>query len=121
MKEFNLELAKAGHSVQTRDGKSARIVCDDVDNPYSTIIALVYFDGKEFPYLYDKDGYSCRNNRDLDLFMATTKKEGFVNIYGEGNWKECGNIYESEEEAKSNALNKHTYKYITTTKIEWEE
>lgn len=42
MKEFNLELAKAKHPVQTRDGKPARIVCYDKRCGNYPIVALIY-------------------------------------------------------------------------------
>jgi hypothetical protein len=41
MKEFDLELAKAGHPVCTRDGKPVRIVCFDAKGDYP-IVGLEY-------------------------------------------------------------------------------
>lgn len=39
MKAFDLEAAKRGAAVCTRDGKQARIVCLDADNPLFSIVA----------------------------------------------------------------------------------
>lgn len=41
MRKFNLEEAKSGVKVCTRDGRKARIICFDYKGPFKTIIALV--------------------------------------------------------------------------------
>lgn len=58
MKKFDLEAAKRGAAVCTRDGKQARIVCLDADNPLFLIIALVRdtSSGKVTPQSYRDDG-----------------------------------------------------------------
>lgn len=58
MKNFDLEAAKRGAAVCTRDGKQARIVCLDADNPLFLIIALVRdtSSGKVTPQSYRDDG-----------------------------------------------------------------
>ena len=124
MKEFNLELAKAGYSVQTRDGRPVRILCYDVKGHDYPIMALVTeADNKEMPYLFTSTGHINNTviESRLDLFMAPTKKEGWVNIYPnkplETLRKQVSEIYDSEKEALR-------YKFngcIATTKIEWEE
>ena len=43
MKPFDLELAKKGHPVCTRDGRDARIICYDAKTGEYPIIALVYY------------------------------------------------------------------------------
>ena len=54
MKTFDLEAAKRGAAVCTRDGKQARIVCHDADNPLFRIVALVggVISGEETPQSY---------------------------------------------------------------------
>lgn len=47
MEPFNLEEAKAGKPVCTRDGRNARIICYDYKNDVYPIIALVETDGSE--------------------------------------------------------------------------
>lgn len=118
MKEFNLELAKAGHPVQTRDGRPARIICyDRKDNEYP-IVALI--NENEVPWFYRKDGTSS-GNESYDLFMATTRKEGWVNIHQNLQSGNCNywvsDVYNTKEEALFNKQSN----YITTTIITWEE
>lgn len=79
MKEFNLELAKQGHEVQTRDGDPARIVCYDrkSEEGYYPIVALIEKEGEEETYFYTSDGRYFKNpnnTSELDLFMIETKK-----------------------------------------------
>lgn len=128
MKEFNLELAKAGYSVQTRDGRPVRILCYDVKGHDYPIMALVMEkDNKEMPYLFTLIG-SINNSAiesSLDLFMNITKKEGWVNIYRSSNgtmYTEQERVYNSEEEAIAGKFDR-TYNrvYVTSKKIEWEE
>lgn len=57
MKPFNLEEAKAGKPVCTRDGRDARIICFNDNNPLIKIIALVTQpDGFDYHYLYLENG-----------------------------------------------------------------
>ena len=122
MKEFNLTeyLKNPSQKVVTRDGRSVRIVCTDAkgDEP---IIALVYNNIREEEnvYTYNRDGYFYGDNYDyLDLFFDTNKREGWVNIYSEQEYRHPGeNIFSTKEEAiKYKDIN-----YIATIKIEWEE
>ena len=122
MKEFNLTeyLKDPSKKVVTRDGRDVRIICTDAkgDEP---IIALVYNKNREEEnvYTYNREGYFYENNEScLDLFFAPTKREGWVNIYSEQEYRYPGeNIFNTKEEAiKYKDIN-----YITTIKIEWEE
>lgn len=75
MKPFDIELAKAGHPVQTRNGKPVRIICFDRMYKNYPIIALVEVDDTEQSYYYTNEGKLVAGaNNDLDLFMATIKK-----------------------------------------------
>lgn len=124
MKPFNLEEAKAGKPVCTRDGRNARIICFDVKHEYYPIIALIESEGKEFSASFGKDGRfddvyykdSC-----LDLFMAPEKHEGWgwasrlsprsiVSMFAQ--------IYETEEEALSHKPDRGE---PFLAKIEWED
>lgn len=124
MKQFSLEeyLKNPDRKVVTREGFSVRIICTDkVCNKkvsQKPIIALVDFGDREVVYPYSSDGISSSSLPEFDLFFATEKKTGWVNIYNRAT-RGYGLIYESEEKAKQNA---DKYKpYIATTKIEWEE
>ena len=105
MKPFNLELAKQGHPVCTRDGRPARIVCFDrkgikYERPYP-ILVLVDGEEQEEAIACYEDGSSAYGAQTDDLFMASEKKAGWVNIYDEGSdhFTTGNNIYDSEQEA----------------------
>lgn len=124
MKQFSLDeyLKNPQRKVITREGFSVRIICTDkVCNKkvsQKPIIALVDFGDREVVYPYSSDGISSSSLPEFDLFFATEKKTGWVNIYNRAA-RGCGLIHESEEKAKQNADKDKPY--IATTKIEWEE
>lgn len=71
---FNIERAKAGHTVQTRDGKPARIICYDSHHEHYPIVALITEDGEESPSMYCIDGRydrSLKRPKDEDLVMVS--------------------------------------------------
>ena len=114
LKPFNLEAAKAGKPVCTRDGRKVRIVCFDVKGSITPIIALVADgNGNESTYLFHKDGraYDDRDN-DSDLMMLPEKHEGWINLYKE-------RMYGTKEEAIRHIA--PDTKYICTIKAKWEE
>lgn len=114
MKTFDLELAKAGHPVQTRDGDWARVVCYDRCIKEYPIVALI---GKEeLPFIYRKDG-THEGSDCYDLFMAPFKREGWVNLYKDSN----GAIICKYHKSKEDAFRLKQEGCIATTKIEWEE
>lgn len=125
MKPFDLELAKAGHPVQTRDGRPARIICYDRKGN-KPIVALIYEkeDNVEHHHFYFNDGtfLTSNNTSPEDIVMASTKKEGWINIYRNKDFrtlKDYQGIFRSESDAKS--VVQEDDNYITTIKIEWEE
>lgn len=65
--KFNLERAKAGEAVVTRDGRKARFLCDDLDESIYPVCVVICGS----PYAVTKDG-SMVNGKEgnLDLFMA---------------------------------------------------
>lgn len=123
MKPFDLEKAKAGHPVCTRDGCEARILCFDKISICSTsIVALYLKDGTEYLETYHNNGkvYLIRDSS-KDLCMKSQKREGWVNIYKDSNgtYKNSILIHLSKEDAiKERYLIDN---YIDTVKIEWEE
>ncbi len=128
MKEFDYNKAKAGAPVCTREGRPVRIVCWDALNVVFDvkypIVALIEERDVEYPATYTIDGHARSGREDPDdLMMATTKHEGWINVYrpsNEGKYIVSGVAYETESEAKEAGLNKKIT-YITTIKIEWEE
>ena len=120
MKQFDLEeyLKDPSRKVVTRDGKRVRIICTDRLCEFP-VIGLVRTDNVEKVTSYTNSGHVCRGvPLECDLIFAPEKKEGWVNVYQEGNRLRCGNIYDTKFEAEQHG----SYaKYIATVKIEWEE
>ena len=126
MKQFSLEeyLKNPTRKVVTRDGRNARIICTDRRDLNFPIVALVAKEPREgeTARYYTKDGkFYMTGPGDLDLFFATEKHEGWLNIYhNERGFYLRGNPYKSKEEADEVA--KANYKtFCATVKIEWEE
>lgn len=119
MKPFNLEEAKAGKAVVTKDGLPVKIIYWDKKDENYPIVALV--GEHEITETYGLSGNYSTYKNSMDLFMASEKKEGWINIYKydtladrRGNY-----IFPTKEEAIKEGT--PDYDYITTTKIEWEE
>lgn len=118
MRPFNLNLAKQGRSVCTKDGLNARIICFDKKGDAYPIVALVSFGHEEVAYTYTSEGHFYCGSNDLsphDLMMASVKREGWVNLYKNGR---VSNIFDTKEKALDF---KSPNGYITTIKISWEE
>ena len=120
MKPFNLEDVKAGKKVVTRDGRDAEILKYDFRTGNHSILAVLDNDGgSQTVQNYTKDGCYYDNDTDTsyDLFMASTMKSGWINIYKDMGKNITGvAIYTSEQAAVENA-----FPIIATIKIEWEE
>lgn len=127
LKPFDLEAAKAGKPVCTRDGRKARIISFDrkflFKNVSYPIIALVEDAAKEETiYGYNEKGKTLIENdtpyKD-DLMMLPQKKEGWVRIYKSASnvYYLSSNIYKTEEEAKHSS----DCCYVGASKISWEE
>lgn len=82
-KPFNVESAKNGAKVETRDGKSVRIICyDKVADDYP-IVALVNIGGIESCYGYTTEGRLFGNEiNKLDLVIVEEEE----NKFKEGEW-----------------------------------
>ena len=129
LKPFDLEAAKAGKPVCTRDGHKARIICFDSKNdPQRPIVALVEHNDNELLYEYTiegKDRFShISTTGTSDLMMLPEKKEGWVNVYRDCdgvNITKDDNIYSSKDAAISSAQIIDRDNYAATTIIKWEE
>lgn len=118
LKPFNLESAKAGKPVCTRDGRKARIICfDRIDSTGCnlSIVALIQCEGTEVLQLYRDDG-KRGVKADLDLMMLPEKKEGWVNVYKGGLLDTKS--YNTRKEAFDKACPRD---YVDTVKINWSE
>lgn len=122
MKPFNLKeyLANPSKKVITRDGRNVTIHRTNF-NSCQPIIAQI--EGHNSSHSFTRNGKYCIDDRNLpyDLFFASEKHEGWVNIFEDT----CGNrgvgsrIFNSKEDAEKEAKNFNGY--ITTIKVEWEE
>lgn len=111
LKPFDLQKAKEGKPVCTRDGRKARIICFDKMGIYP-VIALVQKGGIELCHSYTEDG-KCVEETNYDLMMLPEKKEGWVNLYDDMP------IYDTKEEALSRTSKIRGL--IDTVKVSWEE
>lgn len=125
-KPFDLELAKSGHPVETRDGRKARIVCfDSLCDKSCRLLALIYSvsNDKEDILFYDNRGkINFSEDQALDLVMSSTKKKGWINVYKYPESHEkfsytATQIYNSEKEARESQV----INWVSTIEIEWEE
>ena len=128
LKPFDLEAAKAGKPVCTRDGRLARIICFNRKFLYEgedyCIVALIN-EGcyNEAIYSYTNDGlYTPGKTNKSDLMMLSEKKEGWVNIVRGNDGKSYmgRGIFQSKEEAE-NTIKAFSDNLIDTIKICWKE
>lgn len=113
LKPFDLEAAKAGKPVYTRDGRKARIICVDVNNDKPIVAVICCKDGKEtYPYTFYPNGLNMDNNvlSNTDLMMLPEKKEGWILL------RKDGYTFDNEEAAKKNCTDEQF-----VAKVEWEE
>ena len=125
MKQFNLEkyLENPNRKVVTRDGRRARIICTNRLDKSFPVIALVNNEDSEKCHSYTEfgkfNGYQTLDC-ELDLFFASEKKSGWINLYKMNSIISPGpRAYDTKEEAESAAGDKSYY--LSTIKIEWEE
>lgn len=86
MTPFDLEAAKRGEPVQTRDGRKVRIVCFDVKSKNYPILAIIENnDGTEIPVSMTNEGvhvYGCPES--TTLIMAPRTVTRWRVIYRDG-------------------------------------
>ena len=125
MKQFDLKeyLKDPNKKVVTRDGRNARIVCTDRKGTECSVVALCTMSsGSEDCYFYFPSGRrylyadSC-----MDLFFASEKHEGWVNLYNLSEGPYLGSVYSSKEVAEAMSKKCGLQHYIATVEIEWEE
>lgn len=114
--EFDLEAAKAGKPVCTRDGRKARIICFDREYTYEgrdySIVALVSDSfGESVHYYFSNGKVDFDGQFDDDLMMLTEKKEGWIIK------PKDYQVYQNKEDAER-VYNKD---YQVIAKISWEE
>ena len=128
MKQFSLEEYHKNPSkpLVTRQGLSARIVCDDAPGDFP-VIAIIdkmsKVDNCVTHFAYRKEGLVNPDGTPspYDLFFATKKCEGWVNVFknDDGENYVTYSVYKSKEEAEEDG--KQYSGYITSIEIKWEE
>lgn len=104
MKPFDIEAAKRGDAVITRDGRNVRIICFDRndDNHHMPIVSLIRDEGThEDIYCYRKNGkFYIDEDSPGDLFMAKNKVKGWIAIAKSlgGSLVVIQNIYKSRDD-----------------------
>lgn len=134
MKPFDIELAKQGQPVCTRDGRPVRILCYDFKSLENTpIVALIRLnEHQEGVVHYYIDGKHFENGiNDLDLMMVSATLEGWINVCRdrENNKPFCyhGKIFETKEDARAYLKQMATMapktfpNVVETVQIYWEE
>ena len=120
MKQFNLDeyLANPSKKVVTRDGRSVRIRCTNYFGPQKIIAQI---EGNDYSSAFSNYGrFIIGKESRRDLFFAPEKKEGWTPVYREPTGKiRFGYAYSTEKEAEE--ASKYDTRYITITKVEWED
>lgn len=117
MRPFNLDeyLKNPNKKVITREGKNVKIYCTNCVG-YHPVIAEI--EGEKYSYFYDKNGgYHFRPSIN-DLFFASEKKEGWINLFRDPTNNEiyCSKVYPTKEKAMDSIG-----AFYATIKVEWEE
>lgn len=124
-KPFNLEKAKAGKPVVTREGQPARLFSFNVCNKKYPIVGVhTTTNGVEISEMWEANGKCSKNNfsqhghNHYDLFMLVKQKNvGWINLYQQAyGVLSTKVIHTSKEEAlkyKNNAG------YVKTVKIKY--
>ena len=119
MKQFNLQeyLAHPERKVVTRDGRKARIVCTDFDNPDFPVVAEIK--GHKWPLSFATNGEAIKG-RPLacDIFFSPTivKRWGIV-------YRKAGRLFDTREEAEKRMeeADEGEKKFCSVCEVEWEE
>ena len=113
LRPFDLQKAREGKPVCTRDGRKARIICFDKKGAYPIVALVNDYNEEEYIKNYDEFGKKFIGGETSDdLMMLPEKKEGWINVYKE-------RCYETKEEAiRHIAPGTH---YIDTIRVKWED
>lgn len=73
---FSVEAWKNGAKVETKSGRSVRILCTDIKSVYSIVAATMCEDGEEAVTEYDASGHFCKGCEDnCDLVIVEEVEE----------------------------------------------
>lgn len=137
MKPFDIQKAREGKPVCTREGHKVRIICFDREGSFPLVILIKKNeDSLEEIRTYTVNGISSisfnkRHHEDHgdDLMMLPEKKEGWINIYNADTtfYYVEGRVFETKDEAVQKAKEevekeqREKNEYIDTIRVEWEE
>mgnify|MGYP001777154642 CR=1 FL=1 len=116
LKPFDIQKAREGKPVCTRDGRKARIICFDVKAKKSIAALITNDDTEEVHFYYDNGRSDQYQEYRYDLMMLPEKKEGWVNVYKDGLLDTKS--YPTKKEAFDKASPED---YVDTVKINWSE
>lgn len=123
MRQFSIEeyLKNPSRKVVTRDGQSVKIHCANFDSNSGQLI-VAEIEGSGYSTTFFKNGKFFKSEETpLDLFFATEKLEGWINLYKCENSTKCyTSSYPYDSEEKAIELGKMSDNYLKTVKIEWE-
>lgn len=109
LKEFDLEAAKSGKPVCTRDGRKARIICFDRDWDMHIVALVTDPLGESVHYYLSNGKVDFDKQNDEDLMMLPEKRIGWINVN-----KDAG-LFKSKEEAERDCT-----KDYATVRVEFE-
>lgn len=115
MKPFNLEKAKQGAEVITRDGRKVQILTFSRRNKDYPIVALIDCGKEDAIQMYTIDGCYNKSKAEsrFDLMMASSKV--YMNVYREGDTYVLGkHTFSSREKA----IDCRGVDYVKTIEIE---
>ena len=127
LKPFDIQKAREGKPVCTRDGRKARIICYDRQSDHGfPLVALVENTGAEKDedvHFYRANGTAATAESAYDLMMATEHHEGYINVYRHPESKSYwgSSIFDTKEEAYEYISTISDAVVVATVKIEWEE
>lgn len=81
MKPFDLDAAKRGEPIQTRDGRLVKFIAHVPEAFATDYKVLALLDGETHEYTEEGAFISKQMQRDRDLFMAPKKRTVWVNLY----------------------------------------
>ena len=81
LKPFDLNAAKAGKPVCTRDGRKARIICFDMKGEHPIVALIEEYNTEKIGWYYDNGKYLSNGEESpIDLMMLPEKQEGWMYI-----------------------------------------
>ena len=121
MKPFDIEQAKAGKPVQTRDGNDVEIVRFDLRGEYP-ILAVIKYPKADSAITFTESGKSFKDDDSYhDLFMKPEIKVGYIVLEHDDAYLSGASpltcVYETVESACKVA---NRFKNRTVSKITWE-